>query len=616
MRCRPWVGSFPDASHELLVPPPTSADRHEKSSDRGIETSRKGSVSIPNRYASLPPAKTELLRESDSEPLREFVGSRGANIRQRQAECCLFACSVSNQSDLKLFFPTGGGGRRERFTFDFFRQTRVTTTAASLGKTEAPRWGKDHFALADWRISLATYQQRKRADGTNVDYAESVIERADGTCQKVTIESPSTVGLPTAGDEDVVIALLALAKAQGFASDMVRFVPSQILRIMGIADTQKNYERLKRSLKRLRAVTVTYEQTWYSRETNAVEPVLMTGILAEAKIVLRKGRRGANVPADSYVQWTRNFHQSLQAGNLTDLDLDLYFQWARPGAKHLHRHLNKVWHAGKKSRLYERDLKELACGHLGMTDSKDLKRNFQAIIEELERREYLQPVEESVRYHKVRPGVWRVRLELHPTQTRTPTSGRRETATKQVALAVTDAERLVALYHAERFGRAEYHPKRQERNQAEVLLERHDFRSLEQLVPAVAARVRESFRGKDCHFGAAVAHFELACDELADLERLQSRRDQEADRQSEQRASSEAERVAQQERKNDRLDRWQQLSPQDRSALFERAIELATSEFTRSRLRRLRGLANPPTEVLALLDDGRGVIPPISSAAA
>lgn len=173
------------------------------------------------------------------------------------------------------------------------------SNSSSTGSNQKTRIGKDHFALADWRISVATYQHRKRVDGANRDFAQSVIERADGTCQKVTLESPSTVGLPTAGDEDVVIALLALAKTQGVLSDVVRFVPSHVLRTMGLAETKKNYERLKKSLKRLRAVTVTYESTWYSRETQSVEPILITDILAEAKLLFRRGRRAAHAVPDS-----------------------------------------------------------------------------------------------------------------------------------------------------------------------------------------------------------------------------------------------------------------------------------------------------------------------------
>jgi hypothetical protein len=93
-------------------------------------------------------------------------------------------------------------------------------------------------------------------------------------------------------------------------------------RVAGLSSTKKSYQRLKRALKRLRAVTVTYELTWYSRQTQAVEPVLITGILANAKLVFRCGRRTADALPDSYVQWTGNFYRSLQEGNLTDLDLD------------------------------------------------------------------------------------------------------------------------------------------------------------------------------------------------------------------------------------------------------------------------------------------------------
>ena len=246
-----------------------------------------------------------------------------------------------------------------------------------------------------------------------------MIERPDGMRQKVALESPSRIGLPTAGDHDILVALLLVAKQQEFNSDIVRFMPWQLLQIMGWPINQNSLRRLQSSLKRLKAVTATYENVWYSRQTKRVESCLITGILAEAKIVFRKGRRASGALPESYVQWTRHMHTSLEEGSVLDLDLDLYFSCRRPGTKHLLRHLNKVWHAGRKPKPYARDLKELACGHLGMTDCKDLKRNFQDLVAELESCGYLKPADPTVRYEKIRAGIWRVNLELHPDQLRT-----------------------------------------------------------------------------------------------------------------------------------------------------------------------------------------------------
>lgn len=480
----------------------------------------------------------------------------------------------------------------------------MTKGIAPSSHTESrrPRFGKDHLNLADWPISVATYQQPRKKDGGKVDYIEYVIQRSDGTVQSVSLEASSKTGLPTASDEDVVIALLALAKEQGFESDVVRFVPARVLRIMDWPINQNSYRRLAAALKRLRAVTVTYKLAWYSRKSASVEPILITGILAEAKLLLRRGRRPLNALPDSYIQWTRNFYNSLRDGNLNDLDLDLYFSWRRPVAKHLHRHLNKVWHGGRKPKPYERDLRDLACGHLGMTENKDLKRNFHEVVKELEQRRYLAPMDQTVRYRKVRPGVWRVRLELHPDRTRGAARRGGESPKESIPSASDDASALVRHYHRQRFGRQSYTPKPHELRHAETLLAASDPHQLQKLVPRVVETVHKQFRGEDCHFGAAVPYFEQALKEQEAKSRSLARQSATDQQRTRTQTALRRERARQREAREQRLARWNQLSQAHKLRYYDRAIAQASSGAARSRLRRLRDLHNPPTDVLALLD--------------
>jgi len=57
-----------------------------------------------------------------------------------------------------------------------------------------------------------------------------------------------------------------------------------------------------------------------------------------------------------------------------------------------------------------------------------------------------------------------------------------------------------------------------------------------------------------------------------------------------------------------RLATWAALSAGQKAKFFRQAMERAESDFTRSRLRRHRDLDNPPTEVLAMMTEERGVI--------
>lgn len=469
------------------------------------------------------------------------------------------------------------------------------------GTRPRPHIGKDHLILADWPLGAATYQQRRTPSGLKLDYAEYVVQRPGATGQRVILEAPSTVGLPAAGDKDFLIALLTLAKDQEYASDVVRFVPAHVLRVMDLATTKKNYLRLKTALKRLRAVTITYERAWYSRAKRAVEPILVTGILAEAKLVLQRGRPALHALPDSYVQWTRTFHQSLQEGSLIDLDLDLYFAWDRPGAKDLHRHLNKVWHGGRKPKIYERDLHELACAHLGMTDGSHLKRNFHELVKEHEQKGYLLPLDGAVRYRRIRPGVWRVRFDLHPDQVRQSRTSAGDCRISESPAVTANAAAIVRAYHCCRFGRETYEPKPHELKHAAALLRSVDTAVVESVVPVVAETVKESYRGQDCHFGAAVPYFELALQDRTDKERLRARQRQANHLDAQARVALQGSKREHSSRRTKLLAIWKALVPVQQAHYYELAVAQAASQAIRLHLRCHRDLSNPPTEVLAAM---------------
>lgn len=499
-----------------------------------------------------------------------------------------------------------------RFVFSSLLLVTFDKSSSATQSLIPPRFGKDHLTLADWPIGAATFQQRKGERGEQRDFAEFVIERPDGMHQKVALESPSRIGLPTAGDHDILVALLLVAKQHDFSSDIVRFMPWQLLQIMGWPINQNSLRRLQASLKRLKAVTATYENVWYSRQTKRVESCLITGILAEAKIVFRKGRRTAGALPESYVQWTRHMHTSLEEGSVLDLDLDLYFSCRRPGTKHLLRHLNKVWHAGRKPKAYARDLKELACRHLGMTDCKDLKRNFQELVAELESCGYLKPADPTVRYEKIRAGIWRVNLELHPDQVRTKRPAE-ELVLKREATTTPPhggAAQLVSLYHRQRFGTVDYVPRGHEIKQAEKLLQGTDPATLTNLVATIARTVERQYRGEDIYFGAAVPYFMRAAERRQKQQRVHDQLETKQVDEADDDAVIREEKRQRHLRRQQLLSHWKQLPHDERSKYLNLAVANARSDFDRRRLSRPQAVDDPPREALEEMASAAHVVSP------
>ncbi|MFM7151536.1 MAG: replication initiator protein A, partial [Gemmataceae bacterium] len=95
--------------------------------------------------------------------------------------------------------------------------------------------------------------------------------------QKVTLTSTARDGLPTPADEHVILALLYVAKhSNNFTDSTVLFSPSQLFEIMGWSPNGRSYQRLRQVLRRLKALTIRYENAWWDVVGRAYEEEVAT----------------------------------------------------------------------------------------------------------------------------------------------------------------------------------------------------------------------------------------------------------------------------------------------------------------------------------------------------
>ena len=395
------------------------------------------------------------------------------------------------------------------------------TTSERTRKADV-RWGRDEMNLADWPICVTKYQQPRKEDGGKLDVVEYAIKRAGLPDQKVKLLSPSEVGLPTPTDVDVLIGLLELAERDNFSSDKVHFFPGDLMEV--IQWPRSRIKRLRESLRRLSHLRIEYYHCYYlvrfreeqdeseekkatSRQKELVDDVLYTGIIAEARLVTsRKCQRSMpDATPKSYIQWTNDFDQQLKAGNITRLDLGLYFSLGRYGSKQLLRHLNKRWHAGKKATHYERDLDGLACGHLGMKCCKSLKESFHEFVKELEEQKYIVPVPLKQRYRKVRKGVWRVGFDLHPSRIRTAASKSDGKGTLRKQPEGSDQiDSLAVEYYRLRFGEERHRVTNSDREYVVTFIDNcGSSEKLQAILPKLAKCTKDGWKGRDKHIAAA-----------------------------------------------------------------------------------------------------------------
>jgi hypothetical protein len=440
------------------------------------------------------------------------------------------------------------------------------------GLKSLPRIGKDHLALADWRLSVPHQRNRR---GESLGYVEFDFHHASGT-KRISLEGGSRIGLPTGADDLFLIGLLTLASASGFPTTF-HFEPSHLLQVLRLPVHEKYIKAQRQAFERFVALTAMFRGTWFDRQSKHLDGDFITGVIAEVCYRPRPGRRAKGEQPATYVQFTDNFHRSLTAGNLINIDLELLAGWRSPTAALLYRHLNKVWHSGRKPRRYERDLKEIACGHLHMTDGKNLKENFAAVLREMEQREYLTPMSAEERFHAVRRGVWRVSFELHPSRI-TKTNA----ALNKVPLS-NEAQRVINEYARARFGSEEYAPHPHEVEHAKRLISDFGLDAVSHVIPRVAERVKQQSKN-DVYFGFAVPHFRTELEsQVASHRSLQKRITTTTTNQVDQ---SRLQQQAQQRQKHHArlLTAWRDATPAQRAALRLSALQHAASETARRRI--------------------------------
>ncbi len=369
--------------------------------------------------------------------------------------------------------------------------------------------GRDEMNLADFPISALQRQQPTDEHGRKLDRLEYEASRYDlasrqRVSQRVTLTSSARDGLPTPADEHVILALLYVAKhSHNFREPVVHFAPGQLFEIMGWAPNGRSYDRLKGVLRRLKGLTIRYENAWWDAAGRGYEEEVATGIISAYRIARQvSGPRKAGTPLQSWVTWTPQFHDSLAHGNLKRLDLDLFFRLRSPTAQRMYRFLDKRFYNSPRLAM---DLLEFACGHIGLSETKNvavLKRRLAPAIEDLEGVQFLLPAAAPDRYQKVKAGVWRVQFDAGPLAQRVlPAEAQPVRSTQYSVLSTPDG--LARAFYQRWNPTASGQPGPRDLEQAEAILREHGAEQAELLLPCLVQVTRKEWPDCRSFSGAA-----------------------------------------------------------------------------------------------------------------
>lgn len=269
---------------------------------------------------------------------------------------------------------------------------------------DVPANGRDEMNLAEFPISLLADRAPK---GTKT----LIFRDGEGT---LTVTGSDAYGLPTALDADVIVALIQLTKLRNnFLQPTVNFTRYELLRLLGWPNEGKSYRRLDESLNRWVGVTLHYDGTWWDNRSkrygDAKIHIIESVVILDGKSRIH-GEEQQALPLSSFT-WNKMFMESFRADNLKRLDVEVYFSLIHPSSKRLYRFLDK--------RFYRRsdwifDLKEIAFERVGLSrnyakDMGKVKEKLQPAIDELENRDFLQPMARDERYFKEGKN-WKIRL--------------------------------------------------------------------------------------------------------------------------------------------------------------------------------------------------------------
>ncbi len=283
-----------------------------------------------------------------------------------------------------------------------------------------PTGGRDELNLAEFPITLLSDRVPKGCKTLVFEIEPRDRRTGQVTTRKVEITGSDAYGLPTALDDEILVALIQLTKLKNdFTVPTVSFSRYEILRLLDWPDDGRSYRRVQESIKRWTGVTLYYDNAWRNNETGTwmtenfhiIERSSLMNL--ETKRVHRA--RGQDQLAFSSFTWSEFIFRSFQSGSLKRLDIDAYFSYKTSIAKRMYRFLDKKFWVKDR---WEFDLKEFAFHHIGLSSNYNvaqIKNKLEPALEELsqstkERAAFLEAMDPDDRYKKLGKGRWLINL--------------------------------------------------------------------------------------------------------------------------------------------------------------------------------------------------------------
>jgi hypothetical protein len=275
--------------------------------------------------------------------------------------------------------------------------------------------GRDELNLAEFPITLLA--DRVPEGCKTLEFEDSVFDQQANAMvtRRLTITGSDRYGLPTALDDEILVALIQLTKlGNNFTSRRLSFTRYELIKLLGWGDRGDSYDRIEESLNRWMGVTLYYDKAWWDKETkswiDAKFHVLESVFLVDQDVRRRRKANAQQELVHSWFAWNEVVFRSFQAENLKRLDVDTYFSLKSSVSKRMYRFLDKRFY--HRSR-WEFDIKEFAREHIGLSRNytpPKIKEKIQPALNELTSIGFLEPLSREERFAKGANGNWKIIL--------------------------------------------------------------------------------------------------------------------------------------------------------------------------------------------------------------
>lgn len=277
-----------------------------------------------------------------------------------------------------------------------------------------PLQGKDELNLAEFPIALLT---EKAPDGVRtLEYKDQIFDAGKKKLvnRRLKIEGSENYGLPTAKDDEVILALIQLSKRRKFDDRAVEFTRYELICLLGWPNTGQSYARIELALRRWVSVTLHYENAWWDKS----EERWTSGafhIIDDFELNDSRETTPQLTFLTSRIIWSARIFDSFVDGHLKNIRYDVYLKLRSAISKRMFRFLDKRFHHSKKVSF---ELRDFAHEHIGLSRSyKDcgkLKEKLNIAVKELEEIGFIEALPAERRYQHEGRGCWRVTFTRGP----------------------------------------------------------------------------------------------------------------------------------------------------------------------------------------------------------